>query len=374
MAVEEIIRNKKYKIIVAIGYNGNKRIRHIETFEGLKSEAILRENEIKIQLKNNTFIAKNKMTMEQIINKWLEYSETKLSPKTMVSYKLYAKNVIKCIGHIKLQNINTKILEEFYQELRTNTTYSDKTIQHHYTLISTVLNKAIVWGYISNNPNSKIEKPKVKKKEIQCYTPEQVDLLVQALQEECLKYKALILLALDSGCRRGEITGLTWEDVDFKKGTINVNKSTQYISGRGIIEKSTKTDTSNRLIYISETTIDILKQYKKEQLKIKEELADIWQNSKRVFTTELGGDMHPDTPSDIFKRILKRHKLSIISFHALRHTSISLQIASGIQAQIISKRAGHSNLSVTHNTYSHFFENGFKDVANRMNAMLAVKS
>ena len=82
--------------------------------------------------------------------------------------------------------------------------------------------------------------------------------------------------------------------------------------------------------------------------------------------------MHPDTPSSILKRILERHKLPIISFHALRHTSISLQIASGIQAQIISKRAGHSSLAVTHNTYSHFFDNEFKKVANAMDEYLAV--
>lgn len=373
MAVQEIVRNKKYKIVVVLGYNGTKRIRHIETFEGLKSEAILRENELKLQLKNNTFVRKNKMTMEQLLNEWLDYSDTKLSPKTMVSYRLYANNVIKCIGHIQLQNLNTKILEDFYKELRTNTTYSDKTIQHHYTLISTALNKAIIWGYISNNPNSKIEKPKVKKKEIQCYSPEQVDMLIQALQTECLKYQALILLALDSGCRRGELTGLTWNDIDFKNCTININKSTQYISGKGIFEKSTKTETSNRLIYVSDITIKVLKKYKTEQLEHRIKLGSLWENSKRVFTTDTGGDMHPDTPSTIFKRILNRHKLPLISFHALRHTSISLQIASGIQAQIISKRAGHSSLAITHSTYSHFFETEFKDVANKMNDFLQAK-
>ena len=102
-------------------------------------------------------------------------------------------------------------------------------------------------------------------------------------------------------------------------------------------------------------------------------LGNLWENSTRVFTTEFGGDMHPDTPSKILKRILERHNLPIINFHALRHTSISLQIASGIQAQIISKRAGHSSLAVTHSTYSHFFETEFKDVANKMNDLLSGK-
>ena len=63
-----------------------------------------------------------------------------------------------------------------------------------------------------------------------------------------------------------------------------------------------------------------------------------------------------------------------ITFHWLRHTSISLQISSGIQSQIISKRAGHSSVSVTHNIYSHFYDNGFKEVADKMDNFLHVKS
>lgn len=373
MAVQELIRNKKYKIDIPLGYNGSKRIRHIETFLGGKKEAILRENELKLSIKNNTYINKNKITLEQLLNEWLEYSKTVWSPKTYVSNKHWVENINKRIGHILLKNLNVKLLEDFYIELRTTTNYSDKTIQHHYTIISTALNKAVVWGYILNNPNIRIEKPKIKKKEIECYSPEEVEKLVTALQNECIKYQALIMLALDSGARRGEITGLTWEDIDFNKSTININKTTQYLKEYGIFEKDTKTATSNRTIYISKTTLDLLKRYQTQQLERKMHLGNKWQNSNRVFTTEYGADMHPDTPSQILERIIKKHNLKRITFHGLRHTSISLQISSGIQAQIISRRAGHSNVTVTHNTYSHFFENEFQEVANKMDILLKIK-
>lgn len=374
MAVQELIRNKKYKIDIPLGYNGSKRIRHIETFLGGKKEAILRENELKLSIKNNTYINKNKITVEQLLNEWLEYSKTVWSPKTYVSNKHWVENINKSIGHILLKNLNVKLLEDFYIELRTTTNYSDKTIQHHYTIISTALNKAVVWGYILNNPNIRIEKPKIKKKEIECYSPEEVEKLVTALQNECIKYQALIMLALDSGARRGEITGLTWDDIDFNKSTININKTTQYLKEYGIFEKDTKTATSNRTIYISQTTLDLLKRYQTQQLERKMHLGNKWQNSNRVFTTEYGADMHPDTPSQILERIIKKHNLKRITFHGLRHTSISLQISSGIQAQIISRRAGHSNVTVTHNTYSHFFENEFQDVAIKMDTFLQATS
>ena len=370
MSIKEIIKKKKYKIDIPIGYNGTKRIRHLETFYGGKKEAVLRENELKLSIKNNTYINKNKITVEQLLNEWLEHSKTIWSPKTYVSNKHWVENINKGIGFVHLKDLNTKILEDFYAKLRTNTNYSDKTIQHHYTIISTALNKAVDWGYILSNPNARIEKPKVKKKEIECYSPEEVELLVNALKDENLKYQALIMLALDSGARRGEITGLTWEDIDFNKYTININKTTQYVKEYGIFEKDTKTSTSNRIIYISKTTIDILNRYRKEQLENKMKMGSKWKNSKRVFTTADGADMHPDTPSQILEKIINKHNLKRITFHGLRHTSISLQISSGIQAQIISRRAGHSNVTVTHSTYSHFFDNEFKDVANKMDNIL----
>ena len=141
-----------------------------------------------------------------------------------------------------------------------------------------------------------------------------------------------------------------------------------------IFEKTTKTQTSDRIIYLSNKTIEILKAYQKEQLENKLKLGSKWANSKRIFTTIVGGDMHPDTPSQILEKIIKKYDLKRISFHGLRHTSISLQISSGIQAQIISKRAGHSSVSTTHSIYSHFFDNEFKEVASAMNNILSVNS
>ena len=381
MAIQELIKNKKYKIDIPIGYNGNKRIRHIETFYGGKKEAILRENELKIQLKNNTYVRKNTLTMNNLIDEWLQFKKNNLGIKTYKEYERNCNNIKTCIGHIKVKDLNVKILEDFYNELKTckgkgkeKTGYSEKTIKHHYTLVSEILNCAIKWGYLYNNVNQNVTPIKVHKKEVECYSPEEVQKLIEVLQNEPIKYQAVIMLALDSGCRRGELTGLTWHDIDFEKRTIDINKATQYVSGHGTFEKSTKSDTSNRIVYITPTTIQVLKKYKTEQDKQKLLLGDKWQKSERVFTTDYGEDMHPDRPYKILKHIIKKYSLKDITFHGLRHTSISLQISSGIQAQIISKRAGHSNVSITHNIYSHFFDNGFKEVADKMDNFLQAKS
>lgn len=370
MAIQEIVKNKKYRIYVPINYNGNKQNRYTETFNGTHKEAKLREAELKIAVSNDIFIKKKNVSFSLLLDEWLKLKQSQIAVKTFKNYQNYSKNISAFMGGIKLKNLTPKTLEDFYNMLRTETNYADKTIKHYYSFINTVLNSAVKWDYIANNPNLKVDKIQVKRKEIACYSPKQVELLVGCLEKEPLKYKALIVLALDTACRRGEITGLTWDDIDFEKCCININKTTQYVAGFGTFEKDTKNETSNRVIYISETTKKTLLKYRAEQYRRRLVLGNKWQGSSRVFTTDFGSDMHPNTPSAILEKVLKKYNLPKISFHGLRHTSISLQIASGIQAQIISKRAGHSNLNTTHNIYSHFFDSEMQEVSQKIDAYL----
>ncbi len=324
-----------------------------------------------MEYQNNASLMKNKMTFSELSDEWLKFKRDKVAIKTYKTYEMYInKYVKKCIGHIKLKNLNVKLLEDFYNDLKTNTTLAELSIKHIYTIVNGILNSARKWGYVTINVNENVEHIKVKKKEVLCYTPDEVQELIRALKNESIKYQALILLALDTGARRGEITGLTWDDIDFEKATININKITQYVKGYGIFEKEPKNRTSTRKVVVSETTINILKEYEKEQLRLRLKLGCKWGNSKRVFTTDYGYDMHPDTPSKILSKVINRHNLRYINFHALRHTSISLQANSNIPIQLISKRAGHSSTAITYNTYSHFFDESFKGIAETMNNFL----
>ena len=142
MAVQELIKAKKYKLIITYGYANGKRLRYFETFYGGKKEAVLRENEIKMQLQNNTYVKRNNFTMSELVEEWLNSKKDNIGIKTYVEYKRYCKHITDCIGHIKIKDINVKILEDFYNELKNYkgkreaiNGYSEKTIKHHYTII-----------------------------------------------------------------------------------------------------------------------------------------------------------------------------------------------------------------------------------------------
>ena len=236
MSIREKVKGKKYEIEIILGRNGKKKIRHTETFYGQKREAQLREAELKIKLSNNQLVKKTKLKFADLLNEFLEYSkENKWTYHTYDSNKTKIKHVIDEIGYVYLNDISVKLLEKFYSNLRKYKTkrgayYSDKTIQEHYVLISTALDKAIDWGYIAVNPNKRIEKPKARMKQVECYSPEEVDKLLECVDNECPKYKAIIYLALDTGARRSELTGLNWTDIDFETRSVTINKATHLIS------------------------------------------------------------------------------------------------------------------------------------------------
>ena len=96
-------------------------------------------------------------------------------------------------------------------------------------------------------------------------------------------------------------------------------------------------------------------------------LGSQWIQTNRVFTTEFGRDIHPDTPTKMFQKIIKKYNLKHLTFHGLRHSEISHMIKCGVPISVISRKVGHSSVQVTDTYYSHFFESEFKQAANSMN-------
>ncbi len=369
-------RNKSFQIEVIKGYYYDeneikKQIRHSETFYGKKSDARIRENIIKQAIKKGTFIDGANLTFNDYINLFRKnYMSVQLAPKTIESYEVLFVRISEQLGHFKLKDIRAIHLVEFYNRLRKINNpkkLSENTILHYYVLINRMLVIAVKWDLIEFNSNSKIDRPKVKKQELKIYDKDTISKLFKCINNECLKYQAVMYLAIDSGARRGELTGLNWNDVNLAKGTISINKVTQVCNHQIIEKEFPKNNSSVRTINISDKTTNVLKVYKEEQEKLKHKLGNKWVDSNKVFINDFGGLIHPDTPSKIFKKIREKNNLPHMKFHGLRHTSASLQIYEGVHMKVISKRLGHSSCSTTDLIYSHVDDSLDKEVANVFN-------
>lgn len=247
---------------------------------------------------------------------------------------------------------------------------SEKTILHHHRLISSILSQATRDRLITYNiaDRNYMRAPKVPRKEAPYLDDEQVKQMVKCLANEPIKWKVALLLLVMTGMRRGELLGLEWQDIDWERNLLHIRRTSQVVSGIGIITKDTKNASSERIIKISDDCIDILSEYRNWWLDVRTKMGSMWQynitildrNGKesiiendRLFIKDDSTPMHPDSITDWTSKFIKKYNLPHFSPHSLRHTNASLLIAKGINVVTVAKRLGHSTPVTTSNTYSH---------------------
>lgn len=181
---------------------------------------------------------------------------------------------------------------------------------------------------------------------------------------------ALYSVAVALGLRRGEALALKWEDVDLEAGTLRVKHSLQRIEGRlQLVEpKSLK---SRRTIAMPQATVLALRDHRKRQLEERMPEGSAWQETGFIFTTTIGTPIEPDHLKRWFKPLLKKAGLPDIRFHDLRHTAASLLLAQGVGPRVIMETLGHSQISLTMNTYSHVMPSLQREAADKMDAILS---
>ena len=230
---------------------------------------------------------------------------------------------------------------------------SNKTIKHHHRLISAILVQAVYWQVIPMNIASRVKPPKIARSEAKYLDEKQATELIKLLENESMLHQSMINLFLLTGLRRGEMCGLEWDDIDFVNHMITVRRSSQYVSGKGIFTKETKTETSDRTIKVPDQAFTILKEVQMCQNVQRTKMGDRWIESDRIFVQADGKPIHPDSITGWFREFIAKTDLPKISIHSLRHTNITLLIAAGVPLRTVSYRSGHSQTSTTANIYSH---------------------
>ena len=301
-------------------------------------------------------------------------SRQELSEQSGVSIKtvygaVLGKN-IAAKSAVKLSETLGMKLDKVFEVCSTSDKLSGKTILHHHRLISSILEKAVKWQVIFSNPCSRVEVPKVDTKEAEYLDEVQAQELIRCLQSEPLKYRAMVIVLLYTGMRRGELCGLEWSSIDFKNSLIDINKSSLYLPEHGIFDDETKTAASKRVMKIPSEAVTVLQQLRREQIAERLKLGDKWIDTNKVFTRWNGEPIHPDSVTGWFARFIKRNNLPPIHLHSLRHTNATLLIASGADLRTVSKRLGHSNMTTTGKIYAHAIQSADERAAEMLGDIL----
>ena len=316
----------------------------------------------------------NKLILEVWIDRWLEdYAKQKVRIKSYEKYRsslLYVKN--SKLGKVALPKLRDPDLQAFFnqllidggkekvkmvdgKEIREKKGLSTSTVRGVRRYLTLCLDQAIKSGLLAKNPVKATTPPKLVKTEIRPLTVEQVESLTAVAKKAGEVPYIVILLALNTGMRLGELFGLMWSDIDMKKGTIHVQRSlVTSITKRKIFEEP-KTAKSKRKIPIPQSALKDLQRYKKWQEWQQNLLGDKWNSTNLVVTNTTGGAYDTSNfTTRTFKKMLESAEIDrSFKFHDLRHTHASLLLLQGVHVKVVSERLGHSTITMTLDTYSH---------------------
>jgi len=235
--------------------------------------------------------------------------------------------------------------------------------QMTYTVLRTALRDAVKMRLLAVNPLDAVSRPRAPRPEIQALDAAQVKKLLKAAAGDRLE--ALYALALGTGLRLGELLALRWGDLDLEAGAVQVRRGLVEPRKKGTLTfAEPKTSRARRKVDLPVFAIVALRRHR-------EAVSAIPHPGRLVFTSPEG---EPIRRSNLhrrsFKPLLTRAKLPAVSFHALRHSAATLQLAAGVNPKVVQERLGHSSVTLTLDTYSHAVPTLGKDAAKRLDALV----
>lgn len=312
------------------------------------------------------------LTLEQWLDIWRKQYLSNVKPGTVCHYESVCRlHIVPALGNIPLVKLRTPAIQKFYIDLQEKG-LSPKYIKNIHGCLHKALDIAVRIDYITKNPTSACIIPRVIQKEMHPLdAPEQVQLL-QSLKGK--KNEALIVTALFTGMRAGELLGLTWDNVDFDHGVIHIVKQLTQSRGEGHpfafgTLKNGKTRSINPAPFVLET-LKAHKEYQEEQKRI---AGDLWNEGKfpnLVFTHADGSHLSQPTIWKAFQKALEDAGLDHHRLHDCRHTFAVNSIRAGDDIKTIQENMGHYSAAFTLDRYGHVTETMRQESANRMQAFI----
>lgn len=291
------------------------------------------------------------MKLKELFDIWLnKYTKHTIKLRTYVTYQnIIDKHISPFLGDYKLNELSVSIIQDFilFKIEKGNLTTGEALAYNTVNSIISVLKQALKCAYnlelINKDVTKKITLPPASEKKIEVFDAKEQHLL----ESFCLNNKRNyigIVICLYTGIRIGELLALTWNDIDFEKKLLTVNKNvcTLKINGKIVMHiDNPKTKSSNRIIPIPKQLLPYLRKIKKIS------------SSNFIITTRSNAMVKTRAYQRTFKSILTRLNIKYRNFHSLRHTFATRALELGMDVKSLSEILGHKNAMITLNRYSH---------------------
>lgn len=361
-----------------------------------------------------------RQTMAEFLKQWLQdVVRPRVRARTFVGYEATIEHhITPHLGRVRLAKLTPQHLQTWMATLETKGVSAGRR-RYARVVLRTALNTAVRWRLITMNVATLIDAPRTTSREIRPLNPDEARALLDACHEQPLD--AFVTVALGCGLRLGEALGLQWADVDLDAGTLQIRRAVQRFGGdaaarrpllaerkrlravlnatprtpeaaeirarlthelqeiRGAFAKvktsvqvsELKSARSRRTIALPAVAITALRSHRTRQLEARLAAGRHWEERGFVLTSAVGTPLEPRNVTRQFKALLTAAKLPDMRLHDLRHSCATLLLAQGVNPRVVMETLGHSQVSLTLNTYSHVLPALQRDAAAKMNSILA---
>jgi integrase len=383
---------------VDLGWRDGKR-RRKAIYGKTRREVAGRLTKTLLDVQQGAVLPDERQTVAQFLNRWLEHKRTRLRPRAWLTYEQAVRlHLVPGIGTVRLARLSPGQLETWFQRHQTDDGASARNIRYARTVLRAALGQARKWRLVSDNVAALVDPPRHQVKEIQPLTPEQARALLEHVKDHRLG--ALVSVATAVGLRLGEALGLRWQDVDLDGGILSIRQALERSGGDGPARRALnaerrelltrlknsakrsaerrtcrqelealrsrwcsfrttvqfvepKSMRSRRTIRLPQVVIRALKAHRTRQRTERLAAGGGWTDSGLVFTTAEGTPLDARNVTREFQGMLADARLPRVRFHDLRHTAATLLLSQGVDPRTIMETLGHSQISLTLNTYSH---------------------
>lgn len=356
----------KWCTAVDLGYGDDKRKRKVIYGKTRKEVA----EKLKVALRDQQQelpVAVERQTVAQFFERWLaDTIAPNRRAKTYRSYEQIARcHLIPDLGRVQLAKLEPQQVQALLKRKQAEG-LSSRTVAYIRAVLRQALNQALRWGLVARNVAALVEPPKVEHFRITPLSPAQATAVLETAKGERLE--AVYRVALSLGLRQGEALGLRWEDIDLEGRTLRVTVALQAVNGT-LTLVAPKTDNARRTLPLPLALVAALRAHRARQAEERLKLGEHWHDHGLVFCTRFGTPIHPRNLVRSFHSLRERAGVPHLRFHDLRHSCLSLLAAQGIPARVAMEIAGHSDIRLTQNVYTHVYDEAKQQAAEAMDRL-----
>ena len=354
------------------GWRGQLQVgeKRISVTGRTKGEVVAKLAEARTDYNRGVLILDNNITVKEWVNIWLEKRmRPKNKDQSMIRLEaLFENHLLPVLGDYKLQDLTRPLLEQSYAQIfhkKSGKKYKEKTYSHSTvnSLASSFkkcLQYAVEEGMLAKNPHNGVELHKLRPpKKVSAYSLEDHQKIVDYTRNNGPLYWIYYML-ISTGMRFGEAVALTWNDVDLKKKTIRINKTSVEMHGSPFIQEHTKTSSGTRTISIPNSVVEFLKEVKASQDK------DLNYRNLVMCNTRYGIITAANTRKR-WQKVCAELDIEYQGVHSLRHTWATRALEKGLDIKVVSNMLGHKNVITTMNIYQDVLPNEKEKAADLLN-------